>query len=55
MIIININKQRTTSAKSINLDNIRKHIKYSLTNVLVKEMFTVIVLEILVIEGSSAL
>ena len=50
---LNINNYRTTSAKSINLDIIRKLIKYSLTNFLVKGMFTNIAFEILLFEGRS--
>ena len=52
---LNINNYRTTSAKSINLDIIRKLIKYSLTNFLVKGMFTNIAFEILLFEGRSIL
>ena len=39
------------SAKSINLDIIRKLIKYSSKNILRKTMFTLIVIEILLFES----
>ena len=47
---LNISSYRTTSAKSINLD-----IKYSLTNFLVKGMFTNTTFEILLFEGRAIL
>ena len=47
---LNINNYRTTSAKSINLDIIRKLIEYSLKNVLVKAIFSLPVSEILLQE-----
>ena len=50
-----INFLRTESAKSINLDTIRKLIKYSLKNVPVKAMFTLTVFEILLFRGRSEL
>ena len=40
--ILIINDQRTTSTKSINLDIIRKLIKYSIKKMLVKAMFTLV-------------
>ena len=49
----NINKQKTTSANSINLDIIRKLIEYSLKKVRLKAMFTLAVFEILLYEGRS--
>ena len=50
-----INLLRTESAKSINLDTIRKLIKYSLKNVPVKAMFTLTIFEILLFRGRSEL
>ena len=52
---LNINNYRTASAKSINLDIIRKFIKYSLHKVLVKVTFTFIVFEIVLFKGRSIL
>ena len=52
---LNINKLRTTSAKSINLHTIRKLVEYSLNNLLVKAIFTLTVFEILLSEGRSVL
>ena len=52
---LNINKLRTTSAKSINLHTIRKLVEYSLNNPLVKAIFTLTVFEILLSEGRSVL
>ena len=45
--ILNINNLRTTSAKSNNLQTIRKPLEYSLKLVLAKAMFTLTVFEIL--------
>ena len=44
---LNINKLRTTNAKSINLQIIRKLIEYPSKNVPVRAMFTLSVFEIL--------
>ena len=52
---LNINNERTTTAKSINLDIIRKLIKYSLKKLPVKAIFTLTVFEILLFEGRSVL
>ena len=52
---LKINNQRTTSAKSINLDIIRDLTKYSLKNVLMKTMFTFTLFKILLSECNSAL
>ena len=52
---LNINNLRTTSAKNINLHTIRKLIKYSLKNSLVKIVFIVTVFEILLFEGRLVL
>ena len=51
---LNINKQRTTSAKSINLDIFKKLIKYSFKKLLVKEM-SLTVFGILLFEGKLVL
>ena len=51
----NIKNLRTTSAKSINLDTIRKLIGYYLRKVLVKAMFTITIFKILLFEGRSVL
>ena len=47
---LNINNQRTTSAKSVNLQIIRKLIEYSLKKVHVKAMFSFSVFEILLFQ-----
>ena len=52
---LNIITRETQSAKSINLVIIRKFIKYSLKNVLVKTMFILTFFEILMFEGRSVL
>ena len=52
---LNINNLRTTTAKSINLHNLRKLDEYSLENVPAKAMFTPTVFEILLSEGRSVL
>ena len=52
---LNINNLRTTSAKSVNLHNIRRLTEYSLKNVLVKAMFTITAFEILLSESRSVL
>ena len=52
---LNINNLRTTSAKSINLQKIRKLIENSLKNVRVKTVFTLTLLEILLFEGRLVL
>ena len=52
---VNINNQRTTRVKSINLEIIRKLIQYSLKNVAIKAMLTSTVFEILMSEGRSVL
>ena len=49
---LNISNQRTTSARSIILDIIRKLIEYSLKNFLLKTMFNLIVFEILLFKRS---
>ena len=50
---LNMRKQRTTSAASINLDISRKFTKYSLENILIKAVFIVTVFEILLFERRS--
>ena len=52
---LNINNSRTTGAKPINLQTIRKLIGYSLKQAAVKAMFTPIVFEILMSEGRLVL
>ena len=52
---LNINNQITTSTKPINLDIIRKLIEYFLKNMLVKEMFTLTLFEILLFKERSIL
>ena len=52
---LNINNLRTTSAKSINLQKIRKLIENSLKNVRVKTVFTLTLLEILLFDGRLVL
>ena len=53
--ILNISNKRTTSAKSINVDIIRKLLEYFLENVLVKAIFTLTFFEILLFEGKLIL
>ena len=53
--ILNIYNQRTVSEKSANREIIRKLIKYSSRNVLVKAMFAFTVFKILQFLGRSAL
>ena len=52
---LNINNQRTTSAKSINLQIIRKLIEYFFKNAYVKAFFTLTVLKIFLLEGRLVL
>ena len=52
---LNINNLRTTNAKSINLNTIRKLIKYSLKKIRVKAMFTTTVFEMLLFVGKMVL
>ena len=52
---LNINKLRSTSAKSINLHTIRKFIEYSSENFLIKAMFPLDTFEILLFKGRSVL
>ena len=52
---LNINNLTTTSDNYINLNTIRKLIKYSLKNTSVKPMSTLIVFEILQFEGRLVL
>ena len=53
--ILNINNQRTTSAKSVNLSMIRRLVQCFLKNVPVKITFTLTVFEILLFEGRLVL
>ena len=48
---LSINNLGTTSTKSINLNTIRKIIKYFLKNVSVKAMFTLTAFDILLLKG----
>ena len=52
---LNINNLRTTNAKSINLNTIRKLIKYSLKKIRVKAMFTTTIFEMLLFVGKTVL
>ena len=52
---LNINNSRTTGAKPINLQTIRKLIGYSLKQAAIKAMFTSTVFEILMSEGRLVL
>ena len=52
---LNMNNLRTTITKSINLNTIRKIIKYFLKNVPVKAMFTLTIFDILLFKGKSVL
>ena len=52
---LNINNLRTTSAKSINVDSIRKLVEYCLINLVARAMLFFIVLEILLSGGRSVL
>ena len=52
---LNINNLRTTRAKSINLNTIRKIIEYSLKTAILKTIFILIVFEIFLLEFRSVL
>ena len=54
-LILNVNNEKTTSAKTINLDIIKKLIEYSLEGFPVKARFFLIVLEILLFEARLVL
>ena len=52
---LNINNQRTTSSKAINLDIVRNLIEYSFKKVLLKARYNCTVFEILLFEGRLVL